>query len=387
MIDVHGYLGEPPPTVRQACAEAALVVGGARALAATGVPARCQVVLGRIDAAVTRVKEHLTQPGAGPVVVLASGDPLFYGVVRRLRADGLACRVHPGPSSVAAAFAAVGLPWDDAQLISAHGHGIEAAIAACRALPKVALLTAPGRGIVQVAAATADLDRWFVLAERLGEQDERLRVLDGAAARRLTPEEITDPNVLLVLAAPVDDRAALGKPGPLVGGPRPGMTTLPGAHPGAGPGESTAPETAPATAAATALLLGTYPPVLGQSVWTAGPCGAQVARFCARTGAAAIAVEVAADAGDLFAALPDPDLVVMDDLTRTAVLAGRRPRQIALIGRPDEIRAAAEELGRLGLPGTGRNVPTVVRSGPDDSAQDPTSLLVLGGDRDEDETA
>ncbi len=38
MIEVHGYLGVPPPHVRRACSEADLVVGAARVLAGLGVP-------------------------------------------------------------------------------------------------------------------------------------------------------------------------------------------------------------------------------------------------------------------------------------------------------------------------------------------------------------
>jgi len=52
------------------------------------------------------------------------------------------------PSSVAVAFARLGLPWDDALVVSMHGSGdgrdLRRAANICRAHPKVAVLTGPG---------------------------------------------------------------------------------------------------------------------------------------------------------------------------------------------------------------------------------------------------
>ena len=45
--------------------------------------------------------------------MLASGDPGFFGIVRALRARGIRPCVIPAVSSVADAFARVGLDWDD----------------------------------------------------------------------------------------------------------------------------------------------------------------------------------------------------------------------------------------------------------------------------------
>ena len=74
-------------------------------------------------------------------------------------------------------FAAVALPWDDALLVSLHGNDPAPGLAACRTHPKVGVLTDPGTGFADVVRATADLGRTYVLAERLGESDERVRVL------------------------------------------------------------------------------------------------------------------------------------------------------------------------------------------------------------------
>ena len=75
--------------------------------------------------------------------MLASGDPGFFGIVRALSALGRRLDVHPAPSSVALAFARLGLPWDDALVVSAHGRDPRPAINTALRHPKVAILTEP----------------------------------------------------------------------------------------------------------------------------------------------------------------------------------------------------------------------------------------------------
>lgn len=93
----------------------------------------------------------------GNAVVLASGDPGFFGIVRALRERGLVPEVQPAVSSVAQAFARAGLPWDDAVVVSAHGRDLRRAVNVCRAYPKVAVLTGPGHGPGEIGAALAGL--------------------------------------------------------------------------------------------------------------------------------------------------------------------------------------------------------------------------------------
>jgi precorrin-6Y C5,15-methyltransferase (decarboxylating) len=83
------------------------------------------------------------------VCVLAAGDPGFFSVGRALaeRFGPTNLEVHPAPSPVSLAFARLGLPWDDAVVVSTEGrHRNEAMIAAHTATSsghKVALLTSP----------------------------------------------------------------------------------------------------------------------------------------------------------------------------------------------------------------------------------------------------
>lgn len=227
MIRVFGHLGEPDAQIRAAAADAALVVGARRVLEQLDVPEERRVVLGPIAPAVERLR---ALPADQNAVVLASGDPLLFGVVRRIRQAGLTVQVTPAISSLQAAFAAVAVPWDDAQLISAHAGGLDTALRAARVHPKVGVLTAPGRTIRELADGLRGLGRTFVLAERLGDPDERIRVLSEADALALSENDVTSPHAVLILAHHPDCDDVLGVPPELQGdadAPRPG-DALPG---------------------------------------------------------------------------------------------------------------------------------------------------------------
>jgi cobalt-precorrin-7 (C5)-methyltransferase len=72
-----------------------------------------------IEKALNGIGRHL---GDGNIVVLVTGDPGLFSLARLVvkRFGRRNCRVIPGISSVQAAFAAIGLDWGDAAIISAH---------------------------------------------------------------------------------------------------------------------------------------------------------------------------------------------------------------------------------------------------------------------------
>ena len=150
------------------------------------------VVMGPLRPALDALDAH-----DGDAVVLASGDPGFFGIVRALRDRGLDCVVLPAISSVAQAFARAGLPWDDAMVVSAHGRELRAAVNVCRAHPKAAVLTGPGQGPAEIGAALMGWPRRLLVAEDLGAPGERLTQCTPAEAAQ---REWSDPNLVLVLA-------------------------------------------------------------------------------------------------------------------------------------------------------------------------------------------
>ena len=66
-----------------------------------------------------------------PIVVLASGDPGYFGLVRlaALSLPRNSFEVIPSASSIAWAFARLGVNWEDATVISFHGRKYEASLA------------------------------------------------------------------------------------------------------------------------------------------------------------------------------------------------------------------------------------------------------------------
>ncbi len=148
------------------------------------------------------------------VTVLASGDPGFFGVVRRLadRFGPQALEVHPAPSSVSLAFARVGHAWDDALVVSAHGRALPAAVDAVLHQARVAVFTAPNQPPQALGAAllaAGSPPREVVIASRLGEPGESLTRTDlaGLAAGSFDPMSVV---LLLEPAASQHPRLAWG---------------------------------------------------------------------------------------------------------------------------------------------------------------------------------
>ena len=256
--------------------DAALVAGGWQHLETLGVErGRAVVLKGDLSEALARIEGT-----EGPVVVLASGDPGFFGIVRLLGGqfgrENL--RVLPGLSSVALAFARAGLSWDDAVTVSAHGRDPRRAVNVCRAHPKVAVLTSPDFGPAELAEALGGLDRTFVVAEKLGEADERVFHGDTGTIMGM---EWEDPNVVLVL----DEERMPGAKGWISSGIQsPSRWALP-------EGEFEHRSGMISKSSTRALILSRLGPGPGDLIWDVGAGSGSVAIECARLGAAAIAIE------------------------------------------------------------------------------------------------
>ncbi len=118
--------GEPVGKEARAAIDAATVLAGAPRHLRTLAPLGARTL--PIDGPLTAVLDEIEREPGG-VCVLASGDPGFFGIVRVLaeRVGSERLDVHPAPSSVSLAFARLGIPWDDAAVISAHGRPLAAA--------------------------------------------------------------------------------------------------------------------------------------------------------------------------------------------------------------------------------------------------------------------
>lgn len=401
MITVIGTgTGAPlDAAARDAVRTAGLVVGARRHIDAAGLPpGTARVVMGPLAPALDAVEEHLakadgaTEGGAtegGGVVVLASGDPGFFGIARALaeRFGPAELDIRPGVSSVATAFARIGLPWDDAVVVSAHGvseygvsgqgvsgqgvsghaRDLRTAVNTCRAHPKVAVLTGPGSGPAELGAELMRRtdSRTLVVASALGdpEQERVERVTPAEAAGR---DWGTGVDVVLCL----DEGRALAPVRAHAG------SRLSPAQWALDEGEFTHSPSVITTFEVRALALARLGPRLGDLVWDIGAGSGSVAVECARFGAAVVAVEKTLDgvervranaaahgvdvravhgaAPTILSDLSDPDAVFIGgggrELPAIVTACARRSRRTvvvatAAIDRVPAVRAALSGAG------------------------------------------
>jgi precorrin-6B C5,15-methyltransferase / cobalt-precorrin-6B C5,C15-methyltransferase len=351
MITVVGCDGSPLQQKAMArISSATLVAGGRRHLEAVRPPAHVrQVVMGDVAAALDQVGV------ADEAVVLASGDPGFFGIVRALRERGHTPEVFPAVSSVAGAFARAGLPWDDAVVVSAHGRDPRTAVNTCRAMAKTAVLTAPGCGPAELGAALIGWDRTLYVAERLGAPDERVT--------RCTPVEAAggewaEPNVVLAVHGSADGAVR--------------THNQPAAPPSTWTGDAYRHRAGMITKwEVRAVAVARLRPTLGMLVWDVGAGSGSVGVECAAHHAAVIAVErdpaacelirhnagpasvrvVEASAPAAFDGLPDPDAAFVGGGGLDAlggVLARRPPTVVATYAAVDRTAPARRLLADAG---------------------------------------
>ncbi|MCX8302055.1 cobalt-precorrin-7 (C(5))-methyltransferase [Enterobacter pseudoroggenkampii] len=165
------------PAAREAIDRADALVGGKRHL--LQFPAFCgeTFVLGaNIPALLAWVEARQEKK----VVIVASGDPLFYGIGSRMVAHfGMArVRIIPGISAVQYLCAQAGIDMNEMWLTSSHGRNVNVDELARHR--KVAMVTDSQYGPKEIAAqlvARGKGHRWMVIGENLAMENERIHWL------------------------------------------------------------------------------------------------------------------------------------------------------------------------------------------------------------------
>ncbi|MFF8950736.1 precorrin-6y C5,15-methyltransferase (decarboxylating) subunit CbiE [Streptomyces sp. NPDC014940] len=181
-IGADGWRGLAEPS-RAQLRRAEVLIGGPRQLDL--LPAECVGERVAWPSPLRPAVPRLLAAHAGRrIAVLASGDPMFYGIGRALAEDADAVRVLPHPSSVSHAAARLGWPLEDVEVVTLVGRPTSRLAAALHDGRRLLVLSADATTPGEVAALLSDR----------GYGPSRMRVLEqlGGDRERTTAETTAD---------------------------------------------------------------------------------------------------------------------------------------------------------------------------------------------------
>ena len=214
-------------------------------------------------------------------VVLASGDPLFFGIGRLLLTLFPAEQLvfHPQVSAMQLAFSRLKLPWQDATLVSVHGRGEQPLMQPLkRGDAKIAVLTdgvfTPGAIASLVTALDLPVRYGLWVCENLGDEArERLSVYSPDQFEQLQQQTFASLNVVVLLRQPDQtDSPTSPKRLPLIGLPDAAFKGFPDRP------------TLMTKREIRLLILGALAPLDGQTIWDigagTGSVSVELSRLC-----------------------------------------------------------------------------------------------------------
>ncbi|MBU4531077.1 MAG: precorrin-6y C5,15-methyltransferase (decarboxylating) subunit CbiE [Hoeflea sp.] len=152
-----------------------------------------------------------------PTTILATGDPMFYGVGATLMRslDTAEMRVIPSPSAFSLAAARLGWALQDVAMISLHGRSVHGLASHVQPGARIIALTSTGRTVIeaaQILSARGYGRSEMQVLEHIGGPAERIKVLraDRIAADKpsfadfntLAIECVAEPGAVLLPAVP-----------------------------------------------------------------------------------------------------------------------------------------------------------------------------------------
>lgn len=174
------------PAARKAVGDADVLVGAARLLGMFPFTGEERIVVN------STIEDTLQRIGAiaddKRIAVLVTGDPGIFSLGRRViaRFGRENCRVIPGISAVHAAFAAIGVDWADARIISAHKDDPDS-VPPLAEWDKIAILGGRETSLEWIAAhlpSHASQEHRIFVCENLTLDDERIT--------EIPPEELAE---------------------------------------------------------------------------------------------------------------------------------------------------------------------------------------------------
>ncbi|HAC64331.1 MAG TPA: cobalamin biosynthesis bifunctional protein CbiET [Cyanothece sp. UBA12306] len=188
--------------VRAIVEKSDLIVGSKRHLSYFPDQDHKKLVLGKLIEAIEKINIH--HKTGKSIVVLVSGDPLFFGLGRLLlenfSKDEL--EFYPHLSCIQLAFNSLKIPWQDAKIISVHGRNVDELIPLLKqGVDKIAILTDENNNPSVIAALYLSLDLSFHyefwLCENLGDLSEKISYFPPKSLA--LNKDFTTLNILIVL--------------------------------------------------------------------------------------------------------------------------------------------------------------------------------------------
>jgi precorrin-6Y C5,15-methyltransferase (decarboxylating) len=182
-------------------------------------------VINNINGTIDFIKSALHDDETSNIILLASGDPLFFGIGRRaveeIGKDMV--EIIPDLSSIQLAFAHIKEPWDDALLISLHGgpdpnrrRKLEYRLLDLPSLlavsKKIAILTDKVNNPAVIAQTLLDAQEnpehfdstlKIYVCEKLGYPDEK--ITEGTTSV-IASQSFSDPNVVIIISDAKDQK-------------------------------------------------------------------------------------------------------------------------------------------------------------------------------------
>jgi precorrin-6Y C5,15-methyltransferase (decarboxylating) len=186
-----------------AVSRAQILVGGKRHLAFfpqfTGERI---AITGALGSTLQRISELADEH---TICVLASGDPLFFGIGAKVieAVGGAHVEVLPYPSSIQWAFARIGLAWEDAAFESVHGRKLDGFVSRLKRQRKVACLTDATNtpAVLAQRLLTYGDSKWQAwVCENVGGIEERVRAF--SLQELAACEDLSPLNLLVLLRQP-----------------------------------------------------------------------------------------------------------------------------------------------------------------------------------------
>ena len=178
-----------------------ILVGGSRQLSLFDYPDKQKIIIkGHIKRIVESIKDKMAEK---KIVVLASGDPLFYGIgstlVQHIKKEHVI--IHSNISSISAAFAAIREPWHDAKIVSLHGKKQKPfEFSKLTHENKIAFLTDPQMDPKYIALGLIEESLFefrFCVLENLGdEKNEKISWFDNL--NHVSRHDFSHPNIVIL---------------------------------------------------------------------------------------------------------------------------------------------------------------------------------------------